>query len=132
MEKQLETEAINRVIQQIGFTDSISDGYHTFGELYDFRKIYNALLFNEWAKQGKYEVHKSMRHNDGEKCFENDTWFIVSAMLPSGQVSNHYHIHDWDLFQIPIVEKALFSWDSHTSKDVLERLTKTAKMKTNG
>ena len=132
MEKQLETEAINRVIQQIGFTDSISDGYHTFGELYDFRKIYNALLFNEWAKQGKYEVHKSMRHNDGEKCFENDTWFIVSAMLPSGQISNHYHIYDWDLFQIPIVDKALFFWDSHTSKDVLERLTKTAKMKTNG
>jgi hypothetical protein len=27
--------------------DNVSDGYHTFKELYDFRKIYNACLFNE-------------------------------------------------------------------------------------
>lgn len=124
---RLETEALNKVIQQIGFTDSISDGYHTFGELYEFRKVYNALLFNEWAKQGKYEVHKSMRHNDGEKCFDDDEWFIVSAMLPSGQISNHYHINDWDLFHVPITDKALFPWDSHTSKDVLSRLLLTIK-----
>ncbi len=29
---------------------SLSDGYHTFNELYEFRKMYNAALFNEWAK----------------------------------------------------------------------------------
>ena len=40
----------------------ISDGYHTFDELYEFRKIYNACLFNEWASQNKYSVHKSRRH----------------------------------------------------------------------
>ena len=26
---------------------SLSDGYHTFDELYEFRKMYNAVLFNE-------------------------------------------------------------------------------------
>ena len=25
----------------------ISDGYHTFNELYEFRKLYNAALFNQ-------------------------------------------------------------------------------------
>lgn len=39
-------------------TERVSDGYHTFLELYEFRKVYNALLFNEWYKQGKYQVHK--------------------------------------------------------------------------
>ena len=38
-------------------TERVSDGYHTFSELYEFRKMYNALLFNEWYKQGKYQVH---------------------------------------------------------------------------
>ena len=36
---------INNDIQDIG---DLSDGYHTFNELYEFRKIYNAALFNEW------------------------------------------------------------------------------------
>ena len=39
---------------------SISDGYHPFRDLYDFRKAYNALLFNAWAKLGKYDVYKSI------------------------------------------------------------------------
>ena len=77
----------------------VSDGYHTFNELYEFRKVYNAALFNEWAAQGKYCVHKS-----------------------KGQISNHYELNDWDLFQIPEHEKALFEFDGHTAKDVLERL----------
>ena len=78
-------------------TDSISDTFHTFKELYDFRKLYNANLFNEWAKQGLYEVHKSLRHNDNELCFGGG-WFIVVAILPQGQISNHYQVEDWDLF----------------------------------
>ena len=49
----------------------ISDGYHTFGELYDFRKLYNAVLFNEWAAQGKYKVHKSLRHSDGKRLADD-------------------------------------------------------------
>ena len=37
----------------------VSDGYHTFNELYEYRLLYNAALFNELAKQGLYDVHKS-------------------------------------------------------------------------
>lgn len=101
--------------------EKMSDGYHTFEELYEFRKIYNALLFNEWAKNGKYEVYKSKKHFDGEKCFDGN-WFIVVAILPSGQISNHYEMKDWDLFQIPEYDKSKYEFDGHTSQDVLERL----------
>lgn len=120
-------------------TNLISDGYHTFAELYEFRKIYNAALFNEWAKQKietgnlllsnppqieykiKYNVHKSWKHFDGELAF-GGAWFIVVAVLPTGQISNHYEAKDWDLFKIPEREKALYEFDGHTSQDVLERI----------
>jgi len=106
-----------------------SDGYHTFNELYEFRKIYNALIFNEWARfefddrggAPMYDVHKSWTHNDGELCFGGG-WFIVVAVLPTGQISNHYEAKDWDLFNVPEVEKAKYEFDGHTANDVLERL----------
>jgi hypothetical protein len=120
--------------------ENTSDGYHTFKELYDFRKAYNMALFNEWGKERhlnmryaydksqapyipKYDVHKSWRHNDGELCFGGG-WFIVIAVLPSGQISNHYKAEDWGLFRIPEVEKAKYPFDGHTSQDVINRLIK--------
>lgn len=98
-----------------------SDGYHTFNELYEFRKAYNAALFNEWAASGKCSVHKSWRHHDGELCFGGG-WFIVVAVLPYGQISNHYEAKDWNLFVVPETECALFEFDGHTSEDVIARL----------
>ena len=99
----------------------VSDGYHTFNELYEYRMLYNAALFNEFAKQGLYDVHKSRKHSDGEYPFGNSKWFIVMAELPTGQISNHYEMKDWDLFDIPEKETAN-KWDRHTPKDVTERL----------
>lgn len=101
----------------------VSDGYHTFNELYEFRKVYNAVLFNEWAAQGKYDCHKSTRHFEGDECFGGG-WFIVVAILPDGQISNHYEMKDWELFKLPTQEKALYEFDGHTSEDVLQRLKK--------
>lgn len=98
-----------------------SDGYHTFNELYEFRKAYNAALFNEWASTGKCSVHKSWRHNNGELCFGGG-WFIVVAVLPQGQISNHYEAKDWDFFKVPETNKALFEFDGHTGSDVIARL----------
>lgn len=128
---------INKQIQELqdsgGDTSSISDGFHTFKELYEFRKMYNAVLFNIWGSNksinkngdvvGEYDVHKSWKHNDGEWCFgKKEEWFIVVAMLPTGQITNHYTKENWDLFQIPEVKKAKYKFDGHTGKDVLERL----------
>ena len=90
-------------------------------ELYDFRLTYNALLFNEWAENQKYEVYKSRRHGDGELCFDGE-YFIVVAQLPTGQVTNHYHIRHWDMFKINEYEKVKEDFDGHTPSDVIERL----------
>lgn len=97
----------------------ISDGYHTFNELYYYRMLYNAAFFNMLPKDW---VHKSKRHNDGEECFGGG-WFIVMANLPTGQISNHYELKDWDLFQIPEKEIA-DKWDGHTPQEAADRLHK--------
>lgn len=106
--------------------ENTSDGFHTFKELYEFRKLYNASFFNIlFLSQGMYgipkvKLHKSKKHNDGELCFGGG-WFIVMAELPCGQISNHYELKDWDLFQIPEQEIA-DKWDGHTANDVIARL----------
>ena len=97
----------------------ISDGYHTFNELYYYRMLYNAAFFNMLPKEW---VHKSKRHNDREECFGGG-WFIVMANLPTGQISNHYELKDWDLFQIPEKEVA-DKWDGHTPQEAADRLHK--------
>ena len=99
----------------------VSDGYHTFNELYEYRLLYNACMFNELAKQGLYDVHKSKLHSDGKIPFDDPNWFIVMAELPTGQISNHYEMKDWDLFNIPEKDRAN-AWDGHSPKDVAKRL----------
>lgn len=108
--------------EQLGVVcDLLNEQQDLIGELYDFRLTYNALLFNEWAENQKYEVYKSRRHGDGELCFDGE-YFIVVAQLPTGQVTNHYHIMHWDMFKINEYEKVKEDFDGHTSYDVIERL----------
>jgi len=114
-------QAIEQAQEPITVNGDTSDGYHTFNELYEFRKAYNAALFNEWSANGKCSVHKSWRHHDGELCFGGG-WFIVVAVLPNGQISNHYEAKDWDLFAVQETERALFEFDGHIGSDVVARL----------
>lgn len=103
-----------------------SDGYHTFKELYEYRLLYNAGMFNTlYMSLGMYgipnvKVYKSKRHSSGELCYDGE-WFIVGALLPTGQISNHYEMKDWDLFKIPEQEIGDV-WDGHTPGDVAKRL----------
>ena len=99
---------------------TVTDGFHSFDELYRFRMAYNAALFNEWARQGKFDVHKSKLHHDGAECFGGG-WFVVLATLPTGQISNHYELEHWGLFNCAERARAV-EWDGHTSEDVLQRL----------
>lgn len=107
----------------------VTDGYHTFDELYRYRMLYNAAFFNglklasgspESGQPYWFDVHKSKRHSDGELAFGGG-WFVVVAQLPTGQITNHYELKDWDLFDIPEREQAA-EWDGHTPTQVAERL----------
>lgn len=96
------------------------DEHHTLDELYEYRMLYNALVFNEWERHGTYPVVKSMQHSDGEDCFGGG-WFVVVAELPTGQISNHYRLEHWDLFQVRSVALPP-EYDGHTPADAAKRM----------
>lgn len=103
----------------------ISDGYHTFNELYAYRMAYNALLFNEWFKAGKNDVHWSRRHSDGELCFGGG-WFVVVAQTQYGQITNHYELKDLQWFAAIEERETAAEWDGHTPEQAFDRLRQNA------
>lgn len=119
------TKALNNYIKELYDLwaidgNEISDGIHTFGELYDYRMMYNALFVNEIAENGKFEVFKTKKHYNGDDCLGGG-WFLVSVQLPTGTIDNHYENKYWDLFHCPELEKEPYPYDGHTSADVLAR-----------
>lgn len=98
-------------------TDHISDGYHTFEDLYKQRLYLTAALCNTW----KDISWKSKKHADGKECFGGG-WFIVGIDTPEGQYTYHYRMKHWDLFDIPELETGK-EWDGHNSKHVKRLLS---------
>lgn len=93
-------------------TRKVSDGYHTFEELYDHR----VLLFIALAMDTNH-VAKWKPHYPGWPVLFLET-------MKAGQISYHFPEK-----YLPIVEKHFsrddnWEWDGHTSADVLERLKK--------
>lgn len=105
-------------------TNLISDGYHTFGELYDHRIALFIALCNFGTRTGAYEgftfdAWKSKLHHDGTSW---DGWFIAGINKEKGeQISYHLPMDKWDALEVDELDKAP-EWDSHTSDDVIERL----------
>lgn len=93
------------------------DKYHTMQELYYYRALYNAHAAQGWLDAG-IPVVKSWKHDDGT-MFEGS--FIVTATLPTGQVSNHYRADLWDMFDVPEVAFAP-PWDGHDPEMAAQRL----------
>lgn len=93
---------------------NISDGYHTFNELYYHRMI----LFSVICNQNKLRAWKSQLHYD-RTMYED--YFIVGIETDKGQATYHYHMKDWEHFKVLELDRAP-EWDGHTSNDVLERL----------
>jgi hypothetical protein len=93
----------------------LSDGYHSFNDLYKHRAILSAIAFMKIPYAWKSKVH-----DDGTMF---DGMFIVGAPTPSGMVTYHYDLEYWNLFKVPTLPHAPH-FDGHTPEDVLDRLTK--------
>lgn len=96
--------------------EKISDGYHTFADLYEQRLILSAAL----AKNNPH-AWKSKRHEDGSVPFGGG-WFIMGFDTDEGCYTYHYELKDWVLFQCKELDKGK-PWDGHTSKDVRRLLS---------
>ena len=82
-------------------TDDVSDGYHTFGCLYEQRCILFAALVGAYRDL----AWKSRCHSDGEPCF-GGAWFIVGIKTPQAQYTDHYPEEDRYLFDCEEVERS--------------------------
>lgn len=92
----------------------ISDGHHTFDDLYEHRCILYSVICN----QNKDKAWKSKLHSDGTMY---DDMFIVGLETPAGMTSYHYDMKYWDLFKVKEIPNAP-EWDGYTPEDVLKRL----------
>ena len=114
-----ERERINAICEVAGVAeiDDLSDGFHTFRQLYYQRM----MLFATIVKQNKDKAWKSLRHEDGGLCFGGG-WFIVGIDTPEGSYTYHYENKYFDLFDCEILDYSKH-WDGHTEKDVTRLLS---------
>lgn len=114
--KQIEAICEVAHIKDIG---DLSDGYHTFNQLYHQR----AVLFATIVNQNKDISWKSFKHSDGKYCFDsNSEWFIVGIDTPEGSYTYHYKKSYWDMFKCQELECGK-KWDGHTEEDVTRLLS---------
>lgn len=88
----------------------VSDGYHTFGELYFHRMMLFSVICNTY----KDNAWKSKLHHDGTMFDGN---FIVGVETKEGQYSYHYNLKYWDYFDVKVLEKAP-DYDGHQPDDI--------------
>lgn len=99
-------------------TYQVSDGFHTFGELYEHRSVLFIALMG--TRPGWSWFSKA--HADGSMF---PGFFIAGMDLPTGEVSYHLRVDPWwslvwetgalELDQAP-------AWDGYTPRDVPVRL----------
>lgn len=89
----------------------ISDGYHTFGELYFHRMVLFSIILN----QNPDISWKAKKHHDGT-MFGDDS-FICGIDTPDGQYTYHYNLEHWDCFIVKELEFAP-EYDGHKPKDI--------------
>lgn len=98
-------------------TGEISDGFHTFNELYEHRTMLFLALIAAYPDRCWY----SEQHHDG-KGFEG--FILVGMDLPCGPIS--YHLlekYGKYLDALGVVHlSAAPAWDGHTPSDVVKRL----------
>ena len=99
---------------------NISDGYHTFAELYEHRNALFIALCRSLKKSKAAQIWRSEIHSDGSKMHN---WFILGIGKEAGaQITYHLPITKWKDTGFAATLKKAPKWDGHTSSDVIERL----------
>lgn len=93
----------------------VTDGYHTFSELYAHR----CALFVALMRSHPEISWRARFHADGTGC---EGWWIGGMELPTGTITYHLADADWATADgIRTLERAP-EWDGHTASGVVQRL----------
>lgn len=130
----VEQSYLDDVQQQINFAKEVgkfpigmlSDGFHTFDELYEHRiELFITLCsyINDMFSHDQCPVWITDRYSDGSKTEEG--WFLAGIYTEKGkQISYHLPMKYWNEMEnwASRVLHTAPEFDGHTSKDVLERI----------
>lgn len=136
---------INGTVDELddtSLTNYISDGQHTFADLYHHRAVLTSLFANQvrsWEEtyesalntggidKSQYNtlsqlcgVVKSKLHADGTMF---TGYFIVHFTTPTGDYSYHYPITEWDLFSDIREVERVGEYDGHKPEDIGRLIT---------
>lgn len=105
--------------------EKVSDGFHTFDELYDHR-IINFIIVCKTLNVDEYApIWRSKVHSDGTEWKGR---FILGINSDLGeQITYHLPMKYWELTNFVSEYDTAPPFDGHTSVDVLERLKKLLK-----
>lgn len=111
----MDIKEINEAIKLLPNAGEVSDGYHTFDELYEHRYA----LFIALCNQLHIYAWKSRFHSDGTMY---DWWFIAGIRTEKWKtITYHLPLEQWGKLNISQIPHAP-EWDWHTSKDVINLL----------
>lgn len=108
----------------------ISDGYHTFEELYEHRNVLFMALCQAVHHGNVREIYNDSvfiwkTRFDFENKYCGDDWFIMGIGTKKGkQISYHLPFKFWDKCEFAQTLDKVPAFDGHQSKDVIDRLLK--------
>jgi hypothetical protein len=121
--KQIELAKTNDRLPTPFNTNLISDGYHTFGELYEHRiRLFIALckMAADWSMELARDRPKVWAFVENE----SEEWFLMGIGKDKGaQITYHLPARFWsEVCKFAEILKEKPEFDGHTSADVLQRL----------
>lgn len=113
-----DVDGINEAIKNLVDKGEVSDGYHTFDELYDHRVTLWIALCRERCDH--ISVWRSTLHSDGTTL---PGWFVLGMYeTPGRQITYHIPMERWDETGFAETRDSAPEFDGHTSEAVLDRL----------
>ena len=103
-------KGINADIETLSYKGDISDGSHTFYDLYYHRMVLFSIICNQFSDI----AWKSKQHDDGSMY---PGYFVVGINTPEGQFSYHYTLNFWDRFIVTELSSAP-ELDGHQPEDI--------------
>jgi hypothetical protein len=109
-------------VELAGDAVDVSDGFHTFTDLYDHRRALTAVMAAYAATMPTAAAWRSKAHHPEDEPMFEGGYFVVGIQLDTGPITYHYKLEHWDDFAaVPELQHAP-RWDGAMPEDTVTRL----------
>jgi hypothetical protein len=100
--------------------ENISDGYHTFKELYDHRIALWMVVLSKYKDDPQAKIYNRLKHNHGSFF---DGYFLSLLVIDSNiQISYHLPLKFWQKVAGQKFDRSPIEYDGHTAQNCVDRL----------